>query len=110
MFFDPFRRYDRITFVLEQNQTQNQTPNQPIVSIETTVGQLNFFRWALENNVIDYIKVHIGEIEDCMASFQKSVKASGSDDKKTRRTSNAARAPPVQTHTVTHTHHSIRFD
>ena len=62
MFFDPFRRYSRISFVLE---------NEPLLSIETTVGQLNFFRWALQNNVIDYIKNNITKIEESMANFQK---------------------------------------
>lgn len=27
-------------------------------SIETTLGQLNFFRWALENNIINYIETN----------------------------------------------------
>lgn len=62
MFFDPFRRYSRISFVLE---------NEPLLSIETTVGQLNFFRWALQNNVIEYIKNNITKIEESMANFQK---------------------------------------
>lgn len=44
--FDSFRRHNRITFVLDlQNETN---------FIETTVGQLNFFRWAFSNNVITY--------------------------------------------------------
>jgi len=43
--FDSFRRHDRITFILDCN---NQT------SIETTIGQLNFFKWAFNNKVINY--------------------------------------------------------
>jgi len=35
-------------------------------SIETTIGQLNFFKWALENNIIDYIENHYQEIEEDM--------------------------------------------
>ena len=65
MFFDPFRRYSRITFILE---------NEPIVSIETTVGQLNFFRWALQNGVVKYIINNITTIEEQMANFQKQNK------------------------------------
>lgn len=62
--FDPFRRHERISFVL------NATP--PYIKVvETTVGQLNFFRWALQNRVLDYIESHIDEIEEHMASFQK---------------------------------------
>lgn len=107
MFFDPFRRYDRITFVLEAT---------PLTTIETTVGQLNFFRWALENNVIDYISEHISDIEDCMASFHKTVKAGEKDkDKEKDKEKDKPRAPcsrslPAPLHTVVHTPHFIHFD
>ena len=32
-------------------------------SIITTVGQLNFFRWALENKILDYIANNLKTIE-----------------------------------------------
>ena len=41
--------------------------------IDTTAGQLNFFRWALENNVITYIKDHINDIEKDMLTSTKAV-------------------------------------
>jgi hypothetical protein len=53
--FDPFCRWDRITI--------------PYVNgtfIQTTIGQLNFFKWALENGVVAYIESHYGTIEDDM--------------------------------------------
>ena len=53
--FDPFCRWDRISIPYKNNQY-----------IQTTIGQLNFFKWALENNVIDYIKNHYREIEQDM--------------------------------------------
>jgi hypothetical protein len=34
--------------------------------IQTTIGQLNFFKWALENGVVAYIESHYGTIEDDM--------------------------------------------
>jgi len=52
--FDPFCRNDRIT---------GWGPNKDIV---TTIGQLNFFRWAIENNVIEHISENLKEIEDDM--------------------------------------------
>lgn len=42
--FDSFRRHDRITFMI----------NNKGISIETTIGQLNFFKWAFNNRVINY--------------------------------------------------------
>lgn len=65
MYFDPFRRHERITFILET------TPE--MKTIETTIGQLNFFRWALRNHVLEYIEKHLAEIEDHMATYQKEV-------------------------------------
>jgi|LauGreDrversion4_2_1035121.scaffolds.fasta_scaffold02747_2 hypothetical protein len=43
--FDPFCRWDRIAFPYVNN-----------TFIQTTVGQLNFFKWAIENQVINYIE------------------------------------------------------
>jgi hypothetical protein len=34
--------------------------------VETTIGQLNFFKWAIENQIIDYIQSHFDEIEEDM--------------------------------------------
>lgn len=50
--FDPFCRRNRIDFYFNETQF-----------VTTTVGQLNFFRWALSNNVIDYILKNYEEIE-----------------------------------------------
>ena len=49
--FDPFCRNDRII---------NWGPNKDIT---TTLAQLNFFKWAIENRVLDYIEGHLKEIE-----------------------------------------------
>jgi hypothetical protein len=60
--FDPFCRRERISF-----QVRGQLPIE-----ETTVGQLNFFRWALEKGVVDYILEHIADIErDMNTSFRE---------------------------------------
>lgn len=53
--FDPFCRWERISIPYKETQ-----------SIETTIGQLNFFNWALNNNVIDYVTEHYQEIEQDM--------------------------------------------
>jgi hypothetical protein len=44
--FDPFCRTDKVSFMLSHNQK----------SIDTTVAQLNFIRWCIKNNVIEYFK------------------------------------------------------
>ena len=55
--FDPFCRRERITF---QDHSYN--------SFTTTAGQLNFFRWVIENNIIEYILENISIIEEDMNS------------------------------------------
>jgi len=60
--FDPFCRRERISF---------QIRGQPPID-ETTVGQLNFFRWAIEMGVIRYILAHVTDIEKEMnVSFRE---------------------------------------
>jgi hypothetical protein len=55
--FDPFCRRERIYF---------QVPGQP--SFLTTVGKLNFFRWALEKGVLDYLRLNTATVEAEMNS------------------------------------------
>ena len=50
--FDPFCRRERIMFQL--------TGFEPFL---TTVGKLNFFRWAIEKGILDYIKANFTKIE-----------------------------------------------
>jgi len=68
--FDPFRRHNRISFV-----TGVCGMNAPLI-IDTTVGQLNFFRWALHYRVIDYILRNLSVIEDDMSAFQQQRRSS----------------------------------
>jgi hypothetical protein len=59
--FDPFRRRDRIEFAYEEGSP----------AVETTIGQLNFFRWMLQNRVIDYVARHAAAIERDMMACQR---------------------------------------
>jgi hypothetical protein len=60
--FDPFCRRERISFIVS---------GAPAIE-ETTVGQLNFFRWAIEKGVLEYIMVHAADIEvDMNTSFRE---------------------------------------
>jgi hypothetical protein len=53
--FDPFCRWDRIDFPYRNGS-----------SIQTTIGQLNFFKWAIENRIINYIEENYSTIENDM--------------------------------------------
>ena len=67
--FDPFCRWDRITVPYDNNSY-----------IETTIGQLNFFKWAIENNILDYIQENYTAIEKDMNSRNSTSKAKNSSN------------------------------
>jgi hypothetical protein len=78
--FDPFCRWDRIT--LPYGPIEDNT------EIETTIGQLNFFKWALENGIISYIEDHYHDIELDMIrrnSISKKNTSQYQDQPKTRK-------------------------
>jgi len=60
--FDPFCRRERIMFYYKEEE-----------HIVTTVGQLNFFRWAMDNNILDYVKKHLKIIEKDMNESIKHI-------------------------------------
>lgn len=82
-YFDPFCRRERIlinvknltwTFldientekVVKVNKIQNNNNNNDNDELITTVGQLNFFKWFIENNVILYAIENIEKIDKDM--------------------------------------------
>jgi|UniRef100_A0A6C0DJU5 hypothetical protein len=73
--FDPFCRRERIMFSLPGTE-----------QFITTVGKLNFFRWAIEKNVIEYLKKHRETVETEMNSHMKQLSRSRS----TRNTTNSS--------------------
>ena len=65
--FDPFCRRERINFIYGKGN-----------ELLTTVGQLNFFRWAIEHHVLDYINDNLEIIE---ADMNNSLKIEGTNGK-----------------------------
>jgi hypothetical protein len=74
--FDPFCRWDRISI-----------PYKNGTCIETTIGQLNFFKWAIENLVIEFIEENYDTIEKDMNSRNSTSKRKENiiDNSKTRK-------------------------
>jgi hypothetical protein len=70
--FDPFCRWDRITI-----------PYKNGTFIQTTIGQLNFFKWAIENDIVQYIEQHYGTVEDDMNARNSTSKRSSSSSNST---------------------------
>jgi len=72
--FDPFCRWERIAFPYQDSY------------IQTTLGQLNFFKWAIENNIVEYIIENYSDIEKDMNSRNSSSKKKDKEnDNKTRK-------------------------
>lgn len=59
-YFDPNCRRERIMFKI---------PGQE--QFTTTIGKLNFFRWALESKILDYIEAHEEEIRTGYNTYLK---------------------------------------
>lgn len=63
MYFDPFCRKKKIIY----NYSAIGDP----IKFITSIGQLNFFQWALRNKVIHYVNLHLDEI---ISDMKKTIK------------------------------------
>jgi hypothetical protein len=71
---DPFCRRERISFIDHDNN-----------ELITTVGQLNFFRWSLENNILEYINENYEVIENDMNNSLRNLYKKKDGEEKNRR-------------------------
>jgi hypothetical protein len=60
--FDPFKRKHHILYNYKKKRY-----------FHTTVGQLNFFRWIVENEILDYILNNIDKIRGEIKNFKTNV-------------------------------------
>lgn len=70
-YFDPFRRRNKILFNYDKDDKTKK--------LCTTIGQLNFFKWAISNNIITYVEKNFESILEEMNRLNK-------DDKKKKDT------------------------
>ena len=82
--FDPFCRWERIEIPCNTNQT-----------IETTIGQLNFFKWAIENNILDYIQDNYKYIETDMNLRNTTSRRRNNTENSTDSTSSSSQSDSV---------------
>lgn len=110
-YFDPFCRTGKddsrlIDFAYDLDDANK--------TLSTTVGQLNFFKWAIENEVVDYVEKFFGGIE---ADMSASINARKKKNAKTEvvNTGDAKKRTPfnisaTKTWTRTNTKFLISFD
>jgi hypothetical protein len=97
VFFDPFRRhhknheklqisYDSLEQVKEESKESKDKQQTNKHVIETTIGQLNFFKWIIEYELLNYIIAHYKDISIDMSHSaikkKKTTEESSSDTKK----------------------------
>lgn len=101
--FDPFCRWDRITIPYKDGK-----------HIQTTLGQLNFFRWAITTGVIDYIREHLAEIEADMnqrnSTSRRKAKVSANKGNGTRKRREELSMYAGKSVHRTHVEITVRFD
>lgn len=83
-YFDPCRRGQRVFFQVDD------------VEIETTLAQLNFFRWAIQNKVIEWAIEHAQEIQEDMVAVHRAQSMSENKKRKRKRSMfNNAASPMI---------------
>lgn len=60
---DPFARRNKISITIYGKESRN-----------STVGQLNFFRWFLKNNIVEFLKQNKGIVESHMKDADSRLK------------------------------------
>jgi len=87
--FDPFCRWDRISIPCTKNGEE--------CLMETTIGQLNFFKWAIDNRILDYIERYYAEIEKDMNSRNSSSRRNTTSSTESSETGSEDATTPTST-------------
>jgi hypothetical protein len=72
--FDPFCRWKRIQFL----------------GMNTTVGQLNFFEWAIQDEVLEYLETHYDEVQADMDECSTTIAPKDGERRKRHELSRSA--------------------
>lgn len=73
-YFDPFRRGKRFDYYYN--------PDNNTDCIETTLCQLNFFRWLMLHNLIEYVEINFNTLKQKMGIYEKNKKNLKKDKKR----------------------------
>jgi hypothetical protein len=94
--FDPFCRKNKIIFYYNDEDY-----------IETSCGQLCFFRWCFENDILNYVKTNLSTIEQDMKNSLKSKKSNKEDSAQKRQPLSISASRSVSRQNVKYT---VKFD
>ena len=93
--FDPFRRDEKRRIIF------NYDPENSEKALETTVGQLNFFKWTIENGIMDYIVSNHESLEREMRASSGGSPGSSVADESVQDPTSRDAPPPMKTHDYT---------
>ena len=65
-YFDPFRRKTKFDYIYKIDGVEK--------ILHTTIGQLNFFRWAITNGIIEFVEKYLNQIIKAMNIANKEEK------------------------------------
>ena len=94
--FDPFCRKNKIIFYYTDSEY-----------IETSCGQLCFFRWCFENEILSFVKNNLSMIEQDMKNSLKSKKDHKDDSLKKRQPLSVSASRSISRQSVVYT---LKFD
>ena len=97
--FDPFCRWERINIPYKNDNY-----------IQTTIVQLNFFRWALEYGIIDYFKKNFKSINQDMNKRNSTSKNRKKKTKNTRKKREALSVSASKTVKKEHIEIVVKFN
>ena len=97
--FDPFCRKNKIIFYYTDEK-----------SIETSCGQLCFFKWCFENDILNYVKEHLDIIELDMKNSLKAKKNINDNDISPSKKRKPLSIPASRSISKQHIKYIIKFD
>tara|TARA_Y100000766_G_C18800022_1_gene552568 strand:- start:96 stop:758 length:663 start_codon:yes stop_codon:yes gene_type:complete len=92
-YFDPFRRYKKFFYYYKYKNGYRR--------FETTLGQLNFFKWALKKNIINYVQNNYDALVN-------SMNLSNKEDKERKK--NKEKIKDIKSKSIDDTYSSISTD
>lgn len=87
-YFDPFRRRKKFYFAYD--------PDDESKKLYTTLGQLNFFKWAISNKIIDFVEQNINAITRAMNQSNKDDKKIKEKNKPKKSSTKSIKQNPVK--------------
>lgn len=86
--FDPFcRLHGERKFVFHYDEDKE---------VVTTVAQLNFFKWAIDNHIITYVKKNLDAVKESLKQREKTKRSSSSSNSSSAEETSSTGSPTLE--------------